>query len=130
MKKSKPRRRAAGRADARRPASKRQQQPQAKGMAQKKRATVRDMPWISVTDMAQALGVCTFTVYRYIWAGIIEATKPDTPGGRGRWKIDRKFALDFISGVESHSLAPMARPKRGKAPPLPSVDPRQLPLYR
>ncbi len=116
-------------ADARRRASKPQQQPEGKVVSQK-RETVRDMPWVSIADMAQALGVCTKTIYRHIENGVIEATKVETPGGRGRWKIDRQFAIDFIRGLEGHKLAPMARPKGPKAAPLPSVDPRQLPLYR
>ncbi|MDD5544370.1 MAG: helix-turn-helix domain-containing protein [Acidobacteriia bacterium] len=93
--------------------------------------TVRDMQWISVNDMAEALGCHRETVLRYIHTGIIDATRPDTEGGRAPWKISREFALRFIAGVAGHKQAPMARPKakRQKGTESPEVLPGQLPLY-
>lgn len=115
----------------RRPASK-----QGKGMT-RRRARVREMPWIGVQDMAQALGCCTATVYRYIEAGVIEATRPKTEGGQGHWKISREFALKFLQGVAGHKLIPQIRPKgasrrkrrKGKPKPVFTVLPGQLAFW-
>lgn len=93
--------------------------------------TVRDMPFISVVDMAEALGVHKETVLRYIRQGIIKATRPKTAGNHGRWKIPREFALRFIAGEAGH--VPLARPKRtglrAAATPESAPNPRQLGLY-
>ncbi len=96
----------------------------------KNKATVRDMPWIGVADMAQSLGVCTATVYRYIETGVIEATRAETEGNRGRWKISREFALKFLQGVAGHKLIPTPGPKKKRPPdPVFSVLPGQLDFW-
>lgn len=89
----------------------------------RKRPTVREIEFLSIQDMAEALGCCTATVYRYVSEGIIKAVRADTPGGRSRWKIPRGFALAFIEGSEGH--VPTGRTRR-KATPAP--NPRQLKL--
>lgn len=90
----------------------------------KKRPTVRIMPWLTIDDMAQALGVCHETIYRYIREGIIPATRTATKGGRTPWKIEREWALAYLRGEEGH--VPIGRNRRAKLKP---ADPRQLVLY-
>ena len=88
-----------------------------------KRPTVRDVEWLSLSDMAQALGVSNATVYRYIHEGVIEATRPSTKGGKARWKIERDWALRYLRGEVGH--VPTGRKRRKPKP----TDPRQLGLY-
>jgi len=88
----------------------------------KKRPTVRDVEWLSVEDMAQALGVCNATVYRYIEEGVIKAIRASTKARRSRWKIDREWALAYLRGEVGH--VPTAHRRRA----VPKADPRQLKL--
>lgn len=89
-----------------------------------KRPAVRDMDWISVGDMAEALACHPETVLRYIHAGVIQASRGPETGIRGRWRIPRDFAIAFIEERGG-------RVRRGRPPAPPEqeqVDPRQLKL--
>jgi len=89
----------------------------------RKKPTVREMEYLSVSDMAEAIGCCTDTVYRYIQDGVIKATRRKTAGGRSRLKIEREWALKYLQGSVGHVPVPKPRVPRG-----PAVDPRQLPM--
>ena len=96
-------------------------------MSRRKKPSVRDMDFISVSDMAEALGTCTATVYRYIHAGIIKAKRPKTPGMRARFQIPRDFALKFLQGSGGQVPVPKPRGRRRKrTKALQEPDPRQL----
>lgn len=90
------------------------------------RLTVREMPFITTSDLAEALGVHKETVMRYVRAGVIKAIRNDTPGGRGHFKIPREWAIKYIQGEVGH--VPMSRPKGSKPMPV-TRDARQLSLY-
>ncbi len=90
----------------------------------RRKPTVRVVEFLTVSDMAEALGVCRDTVYRYIAADVIKAVRADTPGGKSRLKIPREFALRFLEGSAGH--VPMPKPR---GPRIPSEDPRQRRLF-
>src|SRR3972149_2012986 len=89
----------------------------------RKKPTVREMEYLSVSDMAEAIGCCTETGYRYIQDGVIKATRRKTAGGRSRPKIERGGGLKNLRGSVGH--APVPKPG---VPGGPAVDPRQLPM--
>lgn len=89
------------------------------------RLTVRELPFITTTDLAEALGVHKETVMRYIRAGVIKVIRNASPKGQGRFKIPRDWAIKYINGEVGH--VPLARPKGGAREVAP--NPRQLSLY-
>src|SRR3972149_10416441 len=89
----------------------------------RKKPPVREMESLSVSDMAEAIGCCTDTVYRYIQDGVIKATRRKTAGGRSRLKIEREWALKYLQGSGGHLPVPKPRGPRG-----PAGGPRPVPV--